>query len=222
MRCGHGQEEVEVICRSESDAGSIAVCVSSVGGEARKHHEHELHRPWGPGDHCARADWRIFRALTKPLCTKRGSSSSLYGRLTLRFVFSVQRGVRGSGISVDPERVRQARVVAGLTLAQLAGKEVSRTFIHQVERGLARPSPPVLRLIARRTGKPLSYFLQPAAGALTGKDLSTELSAAATRLRRFIAINKLSPTEREAMKLVEMSLRQGATLARGIQTKAPQ
>jgi len=118
--------------------------------------------------------------------------------------------------------VRQARVIAGLTLAQVAGKEVSRTFIHQVERGLARPSPPVLRLIARRTGKPLNYFVRPVASALTGKALSEELSAAATQVRRFIAINPLNPTEREAMKLVEMSLRQGATMARGIQIKPPQ
>ncbi len=134
----------------------------------------------------------------------------------------MKRSVRGSGIAVDPERVRQARVIAGLTLAQLAGKEVSRTFMHQVERGLARPSPPVLRLIARRTGKPLNYFVPPTASRLTGKDLSIELSAVATRLRRFIAISRLGPTEREALKLVEMSLRQGATLARGIHTKAAQ
>jgi transcriptional regulator with XRE-family HTH domain len=134
----------------------------------------------------------------------------------------VERGVRGSGVLVDPERVRQARVIAGLTLAQLAGKEVSRTFIHQVEHGLARPSPPVLRLIARRTGKPLSYFVRSAAGAaLTAKELSAELSTAASRVRRFVAINALNPTEREAMKLVEVSLRQGATLARGLPTRAP-
>lgn len=144
--------------------------------------------------------------------------ASLNAHLTLRCVTSVQRGVRGSGIAVDPERVRQARVSAGLTLAQLAGKDVSRTFIHQVERGLARPSPPVLRLIARRTGKPINWFVRRAQNAITGKDLADELSAAATRLRRFIAINPLNSTEREAMKLVEMSLRQGATLARGIQT----
>ena len=135
----------------------------------------------------------------------------------------MERGVRGSGVLVDPERVRQARVIAGLTLAQLAGKDVSRTFIHQVEHGLARPSLPVLRLIARRTGKPLSYFVRSATrAALTAKELSAELSTAASRVRRFVAINPLSPTERAAMKLVEVSLRQGATLARGLPTKAPQ
>ena len=135
----------------------------------------------------------------------------------------MQRCARGSGILVDPERVRQARVIAGLALAQMAGKEVSRTFIHQVERGLARPSAPVLRLIARRTSKPLSYFMRSAtSAALTGNDLSAELSSTVARVRRFNAINRLGPTERQAMKLVEMSLRQGATLAQGMQTEAPQ
>lgn len=131
-------------------------------------------------------------------------------------VITVQRGVRGSGIAVDPERVRQARLNAGLTLAQLAGNEVSRTFMHYVERGLARPSPPVLRLIAKRTGKPVGFFIRRAKNGLTGREIADELSATATRLRRFMAVNRLDATERGAMKLVEMSLRQGATLARDI------
>lgn len=133
---------------------------------------------------------------------------------------SVERGGRGSGIAIDPERVRQARVSAGLTLAQLAGAEVSRTFMHYVERGRARPSAPVLRLIARRTGKPLSYFLRRGPDQLTAREVAEELSATANRLRRFIAVSPLGSTERDAMKLVEMSVRQGATLARDIQTKA--
>lgn len=134
---------------------------------------------------------------------------------------AVQRGGRGSGVAVDPERVRQARATAGLTLAQVAGDEVSRTFLHQVEHGLARPSPPVLKLIARRTGRPLSYFMRSSTSAiLTGKELSTELSAVATRVRRFVIINPLSPTEREALKLVEVSLRQAASLARDMPAAA--
>lgn len=128
----------------------------------------------------------------------------------------MERGVRGSGVAVDPERVRQARVAASLSLGQLAGKEVSRTLIHMVERGLARPSPPVLELIARRTGKPIKYFMRQSRSTISGTDLAEELSGVATRVRRFIAIGELNPTERNAMKLIEMSLRQGATLARGI------
>jgi transcriptional regulator with XRE-family HTH domain len=126
----------------------------------------------------------------------------------------MERGVRGSGVSVDPERVRRARLNAGLTLAQVAGGELSRTFIHQVERGLARPSPAVLRLIARRTGQPVAYFVKRSAGPTSGREVSSGLAETANRLRRFIAVSPLNPTERAAMKLVEMTLRQGAAVAR--------
>ncbi len=128
----------------------------------------------------------------------------------------MKRGLRGSGVLVDPERVRRARITAGLTLAEIAGDDVSRTFIHQVERGLARPSPPVLRLIARRTHQPVSYFVKRPARLATGRELSAGLAETANRLRRFLAVNPLTPTEREAMKLVELALRQGAAVARTI------
>jgi transcriptional regulator with XRE-family HTH domain len=129
----------------------------------------------------------------------------------------VERGVRGSGIAVDPERVRKARVAAGLSLGQLAGTDVSRTFIFQIERGQARPSPAVLELIARRTGKPIKYFLRPAKSAVSGLSLSEELSNVASRVRRFMALGHLSPGDHDAMKMVEMSLRQGAAVAKRIQ-----
>lgn len=123
---------------------------------------------------------------------------------------------------MDPARVREARVAAGLSLAELAGDDVSRTFMHLVEQGRSRPSKAVLALIARRTRKPIRYFLPPGADAArSSKDLADELSGVAARLRRFVAINRLTNVEREAMKLVEMSLRQGASLAKAIQTDAP-
>lgn len=134
----------------------------------------------------------------------------------------MERGVRGSGIAVDPERVRQARVAAGLSLGQLAGTDVSRTFIFQIERGQARPSPPVLELIARRTGKPIKYFLRPSRSTISGRDLSEELTNVATRVRRFMALGHLHPGEHDAMKLVEMSLRQGAAVAKRIQSRSNQ
>jgi transcriptional regulator with XRE-family HTH domain len=67
-------------------------------------------------------------------------------------------------VAVIPERIRQARLERGLSLAQVAGKEVSRAFIHLVEQGVARPSLPVLELIAARTGKPPNYFLRAQRG----------------------------------------------------------
>jgi len=41
---------------------------------------------------------------------------------------------------VDPSRILRARIDPRLTLAAVAGAEVSRTFIDQVEGGSARPS----------------------------------------------------------------------------------
>ena len=75
-----------------------------------------------------------------------------------------ERRSRGRGLAVIPERIRQARVERGLSLAQVAGGEVSRAFIHLVEQGVARPSRPILELIAQRTGKRPDYFLQPRQG----------------------------------------------------------
>ena len=48
---------------------------------------------------------------------------------------------------------------AGLSLAEVAAGEVSRTAIHLVETGAARPSMRTLELIARRTRRPVEHFL---------------------------------------------------------------
>ncbi len=134
----------------------------------------------------------------------------------------MERGARGSGQSVDPDRVRSARLAAGLSLAQLAGDQVSRTFIYLVEQGRSRPSPAVLELIARRTGKPISYFLTAAARkSQPTNDLAMELSDVAAHVRRFVAMHPLDKFQREAMKLVELSVYQGAVLAKTIQSKSP-
>ncbi len=69
------------------------------------------------------------------------------------------RRVRRTGVHVRPGAVRQARLEAGLSLAQVAGGEVSRNAIHLVEVGRTRPSLNTLRLIAQRTGHPVEYFL---------------------------------------------------------------
>lgn len=136
----------------------------------------------------------------------------------------MQRSGRGSGLPVDPDRVREARVAAGLSLGDLAGDDVSRTFIHFVEKGRSRPSRRVLELIAQRTGKPLGYFLtheRPEPREPSTENLGVELSAVAMRVRRFAKSRKLNKIEREAMTLVEVSMRQAAVLASAIQSKNP-
>jgi len=119
---------------------------------------------------------------------------------------------------VDPARVREARREAGLSLAQLAGSDVSRTFIHFVEQGRSRPSQPVLALIARRTGKPISYFLaQPAGDIEPTTNLVDDLTRVADQAGRFSRASGLTKVDREAMKLVELTLRQAASLTKSVQ-----
>ncbi len=85
-------------------------------------------------------------------------------------------GRRGkqSGVAVLPAAVRQARVDAGLSMAQLAHPR-SRQAIHQIEASKNRPSLPFLRQIAARTGKPLSYFLPQSQAAPAHRELVDRL-----------------------------------------------
>jgi tetratricopeptide (TPR) repeat protein/DNA-binding XRE family transcriptional regulator len=78
-----------------------------------------------------------------------------------RRIGSAPSGRRGRrrGIEIKPGTVKQARAEAGLSLAQVAGGEISRTAIYFVETGKAKPSMETLKLIAGRTGRPLDYFL---------------------------------------------------------------
>src|SRR4030088_3117650 len=56
-------------------------------------------------------------------------------------------------------RVREARRERGMSQAQLAGEELTKGFISQVESNLVRPSVRSLQIIAARLGKSLDYFL---------------------------------------------------------------
>jgi transcriptional regulator with XRE-family HTH domain len=125
-------------------------------------------------------------------------------------------------MSVDPARVREARSAAGLSLAQLAGDQVSRTFIHLIEQGRSRPSRKVLALIARRTGKPMGYFLiTDSRNSQLGDELASELSEVAAHIRRFVSATRPSKLERGALNLVEASVRHGADIARSLNSKPP-
>jgi len=58
------------------------------------------------------------------------------------------------------ERLRQARLDAGLSQRQLCGEEITRNMLSQIENGSARPSMDTLRYLASQLGKPISYFLE--------------------------------------------------------------
>ena len=58
------------------------------------------------------------------------------------------------------EKIKQARLEAGLSQRQLCGETVTRNMLSQIENGAARPSMATLSYFAAQLGKPISYFLE--------------------------------------------------------------
>lgn len=68
------------------------------------------------------------------------------------------------------QRILQARLAAGMSQRELAGEEITRNMLSSLEHDAASPSIATLRYLARRLGRPVSYFL--------GEDDSSEGVAA--------------------------------------------
>ena len=79
-------------------------------------------------------------------------------------------------------RIRKVRLELGLSLADVAGEDFSRSFLNQVELGKSRPSTRTLQIIAERLRRPVEYFLQDPNNSLTAFELT--LAEAGTRLRQ--------------------------------------
>src|ERR1700716_3631659 len=101
------------------------------------------------------------------------------------------KGSRRAGTTVLPnagktlgERVRWARRAAGLSQAQLAGDELTKGFISQIESGLVRPSIRSLQHIASTLGKPLDYFIADEPLAATKRATFHRLAAEAADERQ--------------------------------------
>ena len=58
------------------------------------------------------------------------------------------------------EKLRQARLEAGLSQRQLCGDTITRNMLSLIENGSAKPSMDTLKLLASRLGKSVSYFLE--------------------------------------------------------------
>ncbi len=58
------------------------------------------------------------------------------------------------------EKLRKARLEAGLSQRQLCGETITRNMLSQIENGSANPSMATLQYLAGQLGKPVSYFLQ--------------------------------------------------------------
>ena len=61
------------------------------------------------------------------------------------------------------EKLRQARMEAGLSQRQLCGEEITRNMLSLIENGSAKPSMKTLQYLAGRLGKSISYFLEETA-----------------------------------------------------------
>ena len=61
------------------------------------------------------------------------------------------------------EKLRQARLEAGLSQRQLSGEEITRNMLSLIENGSAKPSMKTLQYLAARLGKSVSYFLEDTA-----------------------------------------------------------
>lgn len=103
---------------------------------------------------------------------------------------------RRRGVAVREGSVRQARLEASLSLAQVAAGAVSRTAIHLIEYGRVKPSLETLRLIARQTRKPIEYFLLYPDAHADQIELHKELRdlETLTMVRDFAAVVKLGLT----------------------------
>lgn len=58
------------------------------------------------------------------------------------------------------QRLRQARLDAGLSQRQLCADLITRNMLSQIENGSARPSMTTLQQLAARLGRPMGYFLE--------------------------------------------------------------
>ena len=58
------------------------------------------------------------------------------------------------------ERLKQARLEAGISQRQLCGDVITRNMLSQIENGSAKPSMDTLRYLAQQLGKPMGYFLE--------------------------------------------------------------
>lgn len=63
------------------------------------------------------------------------------------------------------EKLRQARLQAGLSQRQLCGEEITRNMLSQIEHGTAKPSMSTLQYLSGQLGLPMSYFLEEESSA---------------------------------------------------------
>ena len=76
------------------------------------------------------------------------------------------------------QRIREARLAAGLSQKALCGDTITRNMLSLIESGRAKPSMQTLRYLAEQLGKPMSYFLEEDAILSPNQQLLTDAKPA--------------------------------------------
>lgn len=75
------------------------------------------------------------------------------------------------------QRIREARLRAGLTQQQLAGERYTKAYVSALETGIARPSMVALSYLSERLGFPASHFIDEAHPVWTRLEVDMRLAA---------------------------------------------
>jgi tetratricopeptide (TPR) repeat protein/DNA-binding XRE family transcriptional regulator len=102
------------------------------------------------------------------------------------------------GVNLKQGTVKQARMEAGMSLAQLGKGHVTAPAIYLIETGRTRPSLPTLEHIARRTGKPVEFFLADPDGA------TDETQAGLVELEGMVAAGRFADAVARGQKLLHL------------------
>lgn len=76
------------------------------------------------------------------------------------------------------QRIKEARLEAGLSQRQLCGDVITRNMLSQIENGAARPSMDTLRYLAERLGKTVSFFLEEQAVISPNQEIMAQARSA--------------------------------------------
>lgn len=75
-------------------------------------------------------------------------------------------------------KIKEARLEAGLSQKQLCGDQITRNMLSQIENGSAHPSMKTLGYLAQQLGKPISFFLEESAVCTPNQQVVTEARTA--------------------------------------------
>src|SRR5947207_3520549 len=82
------------------------------------------------------------------------------------------------------ERIRKARIEAGLSQAQLGTPHFTRAYVSAIELGKVRPAMKSLEFLADKLGKPTSYFMEDEMADRRRQERELEIRSAEALLSR--------------------------------------